>query len=124
MQIMQSFTASGFVVIVRNLRELSTKYPLINSIYSKVDGLIQQLGLQPNFTATDAAGTLLKRILLTKFKEKPGFGGYIVNVSENGSLKYIQVTEDKINKTDNEKVLENTFINQGSIIINPEELLK
>jgi hypothetical protein len=107
-----------------DLRELSTKYPLINSIYSKVDGLIQQLGLQPSFIAVDAAGTLLKRILLTKFKEKPGFEGYIVNVSENGSLKYIQVTEDRINKINNEKVLENTFINQGSIIINPEELLK
>jgi hypothetical protein len=107
-----------------DLRELSTKYPLINSIYSKVDNLIQQLGLQPNFTSNDAAGALLKRILLTKFKEKPGFGGYIVNVSENGGLKYIQVTEDRINKTDNEKILENIFINQGSIIINPEELLK
>ena len=107
-----------------DLRELSTKYPLINSIYSKVDNLIQQLGLQSNFTATEAAGALLKRVLLRKFGEKPGFGGYIVNVSENGDLKYIQITEDKIKKIDNEKVLENTFINQGSIIINPEELLK
>jgi hypothetical protein len=107
-----------------DLRELSTKYPLINSIYNKVDNLIQQLGLQSNFTAVDAAGALLKRVLLTKFKEKPGFGGYIVNVSENGNLKYIQVTEDKINKIDNEKVLENTFINQGAIIINPEEMFK
>ena len=107
-----------------DLRELATKYPLINSIYSKVDGLIQQLGLQSNFTAVDAAGTLLKRILITKFREKPGFGGYIVNVSENGDLKYTQITEDKVKKIDNEKVLENTFINQGSIIINPEELLK
>jgi len=107
-----------------DLRELATKYPLINSIYSKVDDLIQQLGLQSNFTAADAAGTLLKRILITKFKEKPGFGGYIVNISENGDLKYTQITEDKVRKIDNEKVLENTFINQGSIIINPEELLK
>lgn len=107
-----------------DLRELASKYPLINSIYSKIDNLVTELGLQPSFTATDAAGALLKRILLRKFGEKPGFGGYIVNVSENGNLKYIQVTEDKIQKIDNEKVLENTFINQGSIIINPEELLK
>jgi len=106
------------------LRDLSTKYALIGNIYSKVDGLIQQLGLQSNFTAVDAAGTLLKRILITKFKEKPGFGGYIVNVSENGDLKYTQITEDKVRKIDNEKILENTYINQGSIIINPEELLK
>jgi hypothetical protein len=107
-----------------DLRQLATKYPLINSIYSKVDNLIQQLGLQSNFTAVDAAGTLLKRILLVKFKEKPGFDGYIVNVSENGNLKYIQITADKINNIDNEKVLENTFINQGAIIINPEEIFK
>ena len=107
-----------------DLRELASKYPLINSIYNKVDNLTQQLGLQSNFTATDAAGALLKRILLRKFREKPGFGGYIVNVSENGNLKYIQITEEKIQNIDNEKILENTFINQGAIIINPEEMFK
>jgi hypothetical protein len=108
----------------KELRDLAPKYPLISSIYSKIDSLIEQLGLQSNFTAEEAAGALVKRILLKKLGEKPGFGGYIVNVDENGKLKYISVSREKIERLDNEKVLENTFINQGSIIINPEELLK
>jgi hypothetical protein len=107
-----------------DLRELSPKYPLIGSIYSKIDDLLSKLELEQSFTAAEAAGTLVKRILVRKFNEKPGFGGYIVNVSESGTLKYIQITEEKIMNLNNEKVLENTFINQGSIIINPEELLQ
>lgn len=106
------------------LRELSPKYPLIGSIYTKIDDLLNKLKLEQSFTAAEAAGTLVKRILVRKFGEKPGFGGYIVNVSENGTLKYIQITEEKIINLDSEKVLENTFINQGSIIINPEGLLQ
>ena len=61
---------------------------------------------------------------MRKFGEKPGFGGYIVNVNESGNLKYIQITEEKIKQLSSEDVLENTFMNQGSIIINPEGLLK
>jgi len=108
----------------QDLRDLSSKYALIGNIYSKIDDLNNQLGLQQGAKAEDYAGALVKRILLRKFGEKPGFDGYIVNVSENGNLKYIQITKEKINNLSNEDVLENTFMNQGSIIINPEGLLK
>ena len=108
----------------QDLRELSSKYALIGNIYSKIDDLNTQLDLQQGAKAEDYAGALVKRILLRKFGEKPGFGGYIVNVNESGNLKYIQITEEKIKKLNNEDVLENTFINQGAIIINPEGLLK
>jgi hypothetical protein len=107
-----------------DLRDLSTKYPLINSIYSKVDNLITQLDISSPFTSEEASSNLIKRILIKKFSEKPRFGGYIANVSENGSINYIEITEEKIKSLDNTKVLENTFINQGSIIINAEELFK
>lgn len=105
-----------------DLRELSTKYPLIGNIFSKIDLLIQQLQGQKENNPEDYATSLVKRILIKKFSEKPGFGGYIVNVNESGNIRYIQITEDKISKIDNKKVLENTFMNQGSIIINPEEM--
>jgi len=108
----------------QDLRELSSKYALIGNIYSKIDDLNNQLGLQQGAKAEDYAGALVKRILLRKFGEKPGFGGYIVNVNESGNLKYIQITEEKIKQLSSEDVLENTFMNQGSIIINPEGLLK
>jgi hypothetical protein len=106
------------------LRGLASKYPLIGNIYSKIDALNQQIGLKKGSSSEEYAGALVKRVLLRKFGEKPGFSGYIVNVSENGNLKYIQITEEKIKNISNEDILENTFMNQGSIIINPEGLLK
>jgi len=104
------------------LRDLSTKYALIGNIYSKVDALNTTMGLESGATAEDYAATLIKRILLRKFGEKPGFGGYIANVDENGKIEYLQISESNIKKLNNEKILENTYINQGAIIINPEEM--
>jgi len=106
------------------LRDLSTKYQLIGNIYSRIDALNTEMGLKSGATAEDYAATLIKRILLRKFGEKPGFGGYIVNVSENGDLEYRLIDKGSIESLKNEKVLENTYINQGSIIINPEEMFK
>jgi hypothetical protein len=122
--IIRAFTTLQDFSTNKDLRDLSSKYPLIGNIYSKIDDLNNQLGLQQGAKVEDYAGTLVKRILLKKFSEKPGFGGYIVNITENGSLKFIQVTEEKIKNADNKNTLDNTFINQGSIIINPEGLLK
>jgi hypothetical protein len=106
------------------LRDLSTKYPLIGNIYSRIDALNTSMGLKSGATAEDYAATLIKRILLRKFGEKPGFGGYLANVGENGAIEYRQINESDIQKLSNENVLENTYINQGSIIINPEEMFK
>jgi hypothetical protein len=107
-----------------DLRDLSSKYPLINNIYNKVDNLLNQLGVDSSFTSEDISSDLIKRILIKKFSEKPRFGGYIANIGENGSINYIEITEEKIKSLDSIKILENTFINQGSIIINAEELFK
>jgi hypothetical protein len=107
------------------LKELSKNYPLIANIYAKVDNLIKKLPKNTNINnAEDAAGALMKNILLRKTNEKIGSDGYIVNVSPNGDLKYFNINLDLIEKTSNEKILKNTSINQGALNINPEELFK
>lgn len=120
--IVRAFTTLSDFSNNEELRDLSTKYALIGNIYSRIDALNTTMGLKSGATAEDYAATLIKRILLRKFSEKPGFGGYIVNVDENGAIEYRQINESDIQKLSNEKVLENTYINQGSIIINPEEM--
>jgi hypothetical protein len=64
----------------------------------------------------------MKNILLRKSLEKIGESWYIVNVSPNGDLKYFRVDQTTIEKIPNEKVLNNTAINQGALIITPENL--
>jgi hypothetical protein len=107
-----------------DLRELSDKYSLIGNIYSKVDSLLQSLNLESSFDSDEGAAKLLKQILLIKFAKKPGFGGYMANVTENGKISFRKVTEEGINNLSTDEILNNTYINGGAIIINPEGLLK
>jgi hypothetical protein len=107
-----------------DLRELSDKYSLIGNIYSKVDSLLQSLNLDSSFDSEEGAAVLLKQILLIKFAKKPGFGGYMANVTENGKISFRKVTEEGINNLSTDEILNNTYINGGAIIINPEGLLK
>jgi hypothetical protein len=111
----------------KKLKELSEDYPLIANIYAKVEDLEDKLFKNTNInTAEDAAGTLMKLILLKKVSEKMDSkkGGYIVNVSPDGALKYLKIDETAIKTISNEDVLKGVYINQGALIITPEELFK
>ena len=113
---LRDFSASS------ELRELSSKYQLIKNIFDKVDELINKLNLSSDFSVDEASANMIKKIISTKIKEKPGDGGYIVNVTENGDIKYTQITQDKLAKADSKTVLDNSAINQGAIIIDPEAI--
>jgi hypothetical protein len=104
------------------LRKLIPDYSLIESIYSKVDSLITKLAINSPFTSEEAAAALVKKILLKKLETKPGFGGFIVNINENGLLNYKEINKEKITSLDSKDILNNTSINQGSVIINPDNL--
>jgi hypothetical protein len=110
-----------------DLKKLSGNYPLIANIYAKVKDLESKLSKNNNIdNAEDAAGTLMKLILLKKVNEKMDSekGGYIVNVSPDGNLKYLKIDKASIDNISNKDVLESVYINQGALIITPEELFK
>jgi len=100
-----------------DLRTLSKKYSLIGNVYNRVDAVLTALNLQHDFNPEEAAGGLAKGILKTKLKTKPGFGGYLLNVSESGKLDYIQIKEDKVDSTDNVKILDSVYVNQSQLIV-------
>jgi len=104
------------------LKELIPNYPLIANIYNRIDNLLQKLSLSSLEDEEEAAGALMKRILLKKSLEKIGNKGYIVNVNPDGKLEYSKVDQDLIKDIDNKKILNNTSVNQGSLIVNPENL--
>jgi len=105
------------------LKDLSAEYPLIANIYARLDNLVKKLPENTDANdAEDAAGALMKNILLRKSLEKIGSKGYIVNVSPNGNLEYFKIDQTSIEAISNKVVLENTSINQGMLIVNPEKL--
>ena len=117
----------GFVQLAKfssnsNLRSASSDFELIGSIYSKIDSLLQNLELPQDFKPNEGAVAILKQLLKTKAQKKPGYGGYIVDVSENGEIDYKQVTEEKINSLSNEQILKYVSANGSSLKIYPDEL--
>jgi hypothetical protein len=65
---------------------------------------------------------MLRRLVATKLAKKPGIGGYLVNVSQKGSIKYIQVTQDLIDNLSDDQLLKGVSTNQGALNIIPNTL--
>lgn len=121
--IIEAFTSFIEFNSNKELRALSEKYSLIKNIYDKVDNILDTVG-DGDLTPEESAASLIKRLLLKKSAEKPGFGGYILNVSENGDLKWTQVTQEKIMNLEPSVVLDNIFLNQGMLVMNSDKLFQ
>lgn len=106
----------------KNLRAASQEFPLINDIYTKIDSLTNDLKLPQGFAPRDGAAAILRQLLSTKAKSKPGDGGYIVDVSEDGKIKYTQVTQAKIDSLDSDTILKYVSANGSALKIYPDEL--
>ena len=106
----------------KNLREASTEFELIRYIYSKIDSLTDDLGLDKGFKPREGAASILRQLLTTKAENKPGFGGYIVDISAEGKMQYHQVTKEKIDSLDDETILKYVNANGSALKIYPDEL--
>lgn len=105
-----------------NLRNAAQEFELINDIYTKIDSVTNDLNLEQGFAPKDGAAAILRQLLYTKAKAKPGFGGYIVDVSPEGTLDYKQITHQKIKALDTETILKYVSANGSALQIYPEEL--
>ena len=106
----------------KNLRAASQEFDLIRDIYSKIDSLTKELGLEQGFAPREGAAAILRQLLSTKAKNKPGDGGYIVDVSEDGKIKYTQVTQSKIDSLDTDTIIKYVSANGSALKIYPDEL--
>lgn len=106
----------------QNLRQAAQQFPVIQRIYSTIDDVLQELNLPANLKPEQGAAAILRRLLYTKAKSKPGFGGYMVNVSDSGKITFDQVTEQKINDATDEVILNNVFANGAALNINSDAL--
>ena len=60
-----------------------------------------------------AAGKMINRLLKKKLAVKPKFGGFLVNLKKNGSMKFFGIDEEKL---ENYETVLNTFVVQQSKI--------
>lgn len=106
----------------KNLRTASQEFELIKDIYAKIDTLTNELNLEQGFAPREGAAAILRQLLTTKAKNKPGDGGYIVDISEDGKIKYTQVTQSKIDSLDSDTIIKYVSANGSALKIYPDEL--
>ena len=89
-----------------------TSIPIIKNIYNKIRTLFELTpkDIDKHSPETLAAG-LLKILFIGILKEKPGIGGYIANVKENGELQWFKVTEESIKDITDDKILAKAAVN-------------
>lgn len=119
----------GFATVAKfstnsNLRGAANDFEIINEIYQKIDSLTTDLGLDQSFKPKEGAAAILRQLLETKAEKKPGYGGYMVDVSEDGKISYIQITKDKVESLDSDTILKYVSANGSALKIYPEELFK
>ena len=85
----------------------------ISSMYDRLDKLIEKH--KPK-SSEGLAADILKGFIIQKFSSKPGIPGYIVNVSSNGSLEYTHITQVKIDSLNEDSILKNAELKQGSLV--------
>jgi hypothetical protein len=125
-----TFTSTDLIKAFDVLNEFSsnedlrnTDFPVINNMFANVDNLLIALGIKEhNFSPKSASAQLLKRILSQKCSTKPRFGGYIVNINDNGNIEYHKITKEIIDEIPVENINKYVSANQGQLIINPDNL--
>ena len=94
-----------------NLSQLASQYGIFKSIYDNIELVKNEIGSTSDPLV--AAGKMVNRLLRKKLAVKPKFGGFLVNLKKNGSMKFFGIDEEKLK--DYEAVL-NTFVVQQSKI--------
>jgi hypothetical protein len=100
-----------------DLRSIAGEYALIQNIYNNIDSVKEALHIEDKITPEHGTAEMLRRLIATKLIKKPGIGGYIVNVSQKGSIKYTQITQELIDSLSDEQLLKGVSTNQGALNI-------
>jgi hypothetical protein len=97
------------------LKELADvfKIDFITSMLNKLNDLKTTHKVD---TPEALAADLLRSFIVQKFTQKPGIPGYIVNVAENGSMRYTSITQDKIDNLSDDIILDNAELRQGTLV--------
>jgi hypothetical protein len=97
----------------------------INVLVNQLKEIENQLGIGslPTINEEEAASTVLKKLLFSKLKTKPGFSGFYVNVTLKGQIDYYKVDDSKLKDLSPEIINKNTSSTSGELQINNAEAI-
>ena len=101
-----------------DLGELSSTYPLFATIKTNIDSLISSLG---DFnTSEEGAASMSHRLVSAKLSRKPGTGGFLASVLEDGGVRFFAIDLEKMKNNDD--FLNNFRSSQSSLGLNFDKL--
>jgi len=122
--VVSAFKIIKSVIENKQLQSLSSQFSPIQSIYNQIKMVTDALNINPaKFTAEDGAAAMLKRFLETKLATKPGFGGYVVNITPNGQANFYHITRERLNELSTDEVLQSVQAKSASLSINVKVLV-
>ena len=101
-----------------DLDGLSQEYPLFSTITKNVDFLNNKLG---DFsTAEEGAINMAHKLVSAKLERKPGSGGYLASLKEDGDIRFFAIDLEKLKTSD--EFLDNIQSKQSSLGLNFDKL--
>ncbi len=101
-----------------DLDGLSKEYPLFSTIKKNVDFLNNKLG---DFsTAEEGAISMAHKLVSAKLERKPGSGGYLASLKEDGDIRFFAIDLEKLKTSD--EFLDNIQSKQSSLGLNFDKL--
>lgn len=108
------------VLKLKNLElgDLAQTYPLFATIKNNIDSLVNELG---DFnTAEEGARNMAHQLVQSKLFRKPGTGGFLASLKEDGDVRFFAIDLEKL-KT-NDDFLSNFQSKQSSLGLNFDKL--
>ena len=122
--VVNAFEVIKTVIDDEPLYALAAQYTPIQAIYNQINTVMTALNINPSkFTAEEGAAAMLKAFLETKLDTKPGFGGYVVNITPSGQANFFHITKDRLNELSTKEVLQSVQAKSASLSINVKLLV-
>tara|TARA_R100000734_G_C3296061_1_gene87223 strand:+ start:40 stop:1023 length:984 start_codon:yes stop_codon:yes gene_type:complete len=108
------------VLKLKNLElgDLAQTYPLFATIKNNIDSLVSELG---DFsTAEEGARNMAHKLVQSKLFRKPGTGGFLASLKEDGDVRFFAIDLEKLKASDD--FLSNFQSKQSSLGLNFDKL--
>jgi hypothetical protein len=103
------------------------KIELTKPLFDRIDIIHKSLKVGDDNTPKELAAALLRQLLFNKLMIKPRMGkdkGYIANVSEDGKVKFYEISDTTLNKIKDEDILNGVNVKSSEIAMNFPLLFK
>jgi hypothetical protein len=103
---------------IPDLERLASQYNVFATIKQNIDTVNTELKNPTD--AKEGASAMASKMVKSKLSRKPGDGNYLANVLPNGSIKFFQISFEKLDN--NENLLDNFAAKQSAIYLDFDKI--